>query len=419
VVGRAHVGAGLSALHILIDAVRLAMSESKKVHGLDGTWVEPDWLPPTLPELRALLATYPELGEPIEISFTSPRPLSAAAVVKTSRGRLFVKRQARAVRDREGLLEEHRFIAHLIAHGACVPRVLVNANGDSAVEIGESTYEVHGIGSGVDLYADAISWTPFFCVAHAREAGKALAKLHLSAKSFDAPRRKPQPLVASFTIFAEQDADFEMNRYLSSRHALAQHPQVRRCANEALEALKPYHSELRPLLPYLKPAWTHNDLHASNLLWSGSGENAQATAVIDFSLADRTNVVHDLANIIERNIVGWLELARHPKQHDEVPVHFDHLDALLAGYDSVRPLSPEEAFALAPMTALCHAEFALSEADYFLSVLHSESRARMAYESYFLGHARWFASRRGSMLLDALRHWADARTRSVQGTGHL
>ena len=30
------------------------------------------------------------------------------------------------------------------------------------------------------------------------------------------------------------------------------------------------------------------------------------------------------------------------------------------------------------MTALCHAEFALSEADYFLGVLHSKEKARMA-----------------------------------------
>lgn len=390
------------------------MSESNKVHGLDGTWVEPDWPPLTLAELRVLLESYPQSGEPIEISFTSPRPLSAAVVVNTSRGGLFVKRHARAVRDREGLLEEHRFMAHLHARGACVPRVLVNANGDSAVEIGDSTYEVQEIAVGVDLYADAISWTPFICPAHAREAGKALAQLHLAATDFDAPQRKAQPLVASFTIFAAQDASAAMNHYLRARPALADHAQVRRCANEALEMLGPYHAELRPLLPHLKPFWTHNDLHASNLLWSGPGENARATAVIDFSLADRGNAIHDLANAIERNIVGWLVLTQHPNQPEDVPVHCDHLEALLAGYESVRPLSAEEAAALAPMTALCHAEFALSEADYFLGVLHSEASAQMAYDSYLVGHARWFASRQGSALLDVLRRRADGRGR----TGH-
>ena len=89
-----------------------------------------------------------------------------------------------------------------------------------------------------------------------------------------------------------------------------------------------------------------------------------------------------------------------------MPVHFDHLHALLDGYESVRPLSEQEAAALAPMTALCHAEFALTEADYFLGVLHSEKNARVCVEDYLVGHARWFRSSGGEKLLDAIRHWA-------------
>ena len=81
----------------------------------------------------------------------------------------------------------------------------------------------------------------------------------------------------------------------------------------------------------------------------------------------------------------------------------------------MRPLSSEEAAALAPMTALCHAEFALSEADYFLGVLHSEEKAAMAYDGWLVGHARWFSSAPGRKLLDALRRRADARTPHAQG----
>ena len=62
----------------------------------------------------------------------------------------------------------------------------------------------------------------------------------------------------------------------------------------------------------------------------------------------------------------WLTLVNDPAHPEGVAVHFDHLQALLAGYEQVRPLSAAEAAALAPMTALCHAEFALSETDYFL-----------------------------------------------------
>jgi Ser/Thr protein kinase RdoA (MazF antagonist) len=85
------------------------------------------------------------------------------------------------------------------------------------------------------------------------------------------------------------------------------------------------------------------------------------------------------------------------------------LRALLDGYESVRRLSDEEAAALAPMTALCHAEFALSEADYFLGVLHSQQKARMAHDGWLVGHARWFRSSGGAKLLGALRRWAETR----------
>jgi Ser/Thr protein kinase RdoA (MazF antagonist) len=142
--------------------------------------------------------------------------------------------------------------------------------------------------------------------------------------------------------------------------------------------------------------------------------HAQAVAVIDFGLADRTNAVHDLALAIERNCVDWLTLVANPARPENVHIHLDHLFALLDGYESERPLSREESLAIAPMTALCHAEFALSETDYFLSVLRSEDKARMACEGYLVSHARWFHGA-GNKLLDALREWAKIRGRSKLG----
>ena len=387
------------------------MSAKVKSHGMDGTLVEPDWAPLSIDEVRALLSQFPECGEPQEILTVSPRPFSAACVVATESGRVFIKRHHRSVRDREGLLEEHRFMQHLHAHGAAVPRVFANALGETAIEMDEWTYEVHEAPESVDLYGDALSWTPFRTAAHARSAGEALARLHRAAEGFDAPRRSPRPLVASFTIFASKNPGEELQRYLAARPALGKHAAVRECAEEALELLAPFYAELRPLLPALTPLWTHNDLHASNLLWSDSGDDARAVAMIDFGLADRTNAVHDLAHAIERNIVEWLALVEDTSHPEKVPVHLDHLHALLNGYESVRPMSDEEAAALTPMAALCHAEFALSETDYFLGVLHSEGSARMAYDGWLVGHARWFRGAPGKRLLDAMRQWAAKRKR--------
>ena len=391
------------------------MSTTAKAHGMDGTLVEADWPSLTLAEVRALLADFSNCGEAMEILSVSPRPFSAASLVATRTGRVFIKRHHRTVRDREGLLEEHRFMKHLREHGAPVPRVFAASSGDTAIERGEWTYEVHEAPAGVDIYEDALSWTPFRSTGHAHSAGEALARLHLAAHGFDAPRRKIQPLVAGFTIFAAEDPKAAMEGYLAARPALAHAAITRASCDEALKLLAPFHAELLPFLPALKQLWTHNDLHASNLLWSDASDDAQAVAIIDFGLADRTNAMHDLAQAIERNIVEWLELMRDSAHGEDVPVHIDHLHALLDGYEQVRPLTDEEAAALAPMTALCHAEFALTEADYFLGVLHSEEKAQVAVIDYLTGHARWFRGAGGHKLLDAIRRWAGTRKRQSPG----
>jgi Ser/Thr protein kinase RdoA (MazF antagonist) len=389
------------------------MSTTAKAHGLDGSLVEPDWPPLTLDEVRALLAAFPGCGEPIEILSVSPRPFSAASVVATKNGRVFVKRHHRSVRDREGLLEEHRFMKHLLVHGAPVPRVFSNSSGETAMENGDWTYEVHEVPAGADLYEDALSWTPFRSTGHARSAGEALARLHQASQGFDAPLRKVQPLVASFTIFATDDPRAAMERYLAARPALAEDVVARQGCAEALELLAPFHTQLQPLLSSLKPLWTHNDLHASNLMWSDASDEARAVAVIDFGLADRSNAVHDLTQAIERNIVEWLDLLEDSAQGENVRIHIDHLEALLDGYESVRPLTKAEAAALAPLTALCHAEFALSEAEYFCGVLHSEEKARLAAIDYLVGHARWFRGAGGQKLLDAIHGWTAKRKRQA------
>lgn len=384
------------------------MSETANAHGLDGTLVEPDWPPLRLHEVSAVLERFPGVSEPVAILSTSPRPLSAASVVQTRTGRVFVKRHARVVRDAEGLVEEHLFMRHLGAKGIGVPEVLVTGSGETAIETAEWTYEVHTIPEGVDLYEEAISWTPFLSVEHARSAGEFLARMHVAASGFDAPARKVRPLVSSFSIFASEDPARAMEDYLAARPVLADDAATRRDWGEALELLAPFHDELRVCLSALQALWTHNDLHASNLFWSDTSARAHATAAIDFGLADRTNAVYDIAQAIERNIVEWLPLMRDPDCGEDIAVHLDHLWAMLEGYERVRLLKTEEAAALAPMVALGHAEFAVTEAHYFLEVLRSAEKARIATRDYLVQHARWFRGPGLTRILDPLNRWADA-----------
>lgn len=389
------------------------LSTTAKAHGLDGALVEPDWPPLTLNEVRVLLENFPAAGAPIAILSASPRPFSAASVVETIRGRVFIKRHARAVRDPEGLMEEHRFMRHLHAKGIGIPRVFENLSGQTAVESGNWTYEVHEIPEGVDLYEDAISWTPFTSAEHARSAGEMLARMHMAAAQYDTPARKVRPLVASFTVFASRNPAEALEQYLKARPALDHDAQTRSDCAKGLELLEPFHEELKPLLPSLASLWTQNDLHASNLFWSDAGPHAHAVSVIDFGLADRTNAIYDIAQAIERSIVEWLELVRDPDAGDRVPVHIDHLCALLDGYESIRTLSRAEAAALAPMLALGHAEFALTEAHYFLEVLRSPEKAQVATHGYLVNHTQWFRGPGQRKLLDPLRRWAEARPRQV------
>jgi Ser/Thr protein kinase RdoA (MazF antagonist) len=388
------------------------MTSEAKMHGFNGEAVEPDWPVLTEAEIGQLVRRYPEAGKVKQILTYSPRPFSAASLVATTHRNLFVKRHHASIRDREGLLEEHRLLAYLRLHGGHVVTVLADENGETAIRAGEWTYEVHAQAEGQDLYQLAQSWTPFLSTRHAGAAGRALAELHLAAEGYDAPQRKAQTLVASFSIFAASDPWPTLENYVAARPALAEYLEKRDWRAQTEATLLPYHAALRCNLGSLSPLWTHNDFHASNLLWSSAEANAEVVSVIDFGLSDRTNAAHDLAMAIERNGVEWLTLNG---DFDRV-VHVKQVDALLAGYEQVRPLTKVEAQAVAAMLPLVHAEYALSETEYCLRVLKSEEKASLGWDGYFLGHAEWFRSDAGKRLSDHVYEWAGRSRRETVET---
>ena len=215
------------------------MSATAKAHGMDGTLVEPDWPPLTLDELRPLLRQFPELGEPTQILSVSPRPFSAAGVVATHNGRSSAFSSSAIIAPCAIAKDFSRSIAFLriCLHMARLCRASWRPRaGETAIEVGEWTYEVHEIPAGIDLYEDAHLVDAVPQRAHAYSAGAALARLHLAAQNFNAPRRKPRPLVASFTIFAADDPAAAMKHYLAARPSLAANKAV--CAFSAQQALR-------------------------------------------------------------------------------------------------------------------------------------------------------------------------------------
>ena len=376
----------------------------------------PDWPPLTLADADLILRHYPQFGFATELLSESPRPLSSAGIVSTPAGPVFIKRHHRSVRSKAGLLEEHRFLQHLAAASwidspTLIQRPYSNSNGETVVFEGEWTCEVHPVAPGLDLYEDALSWTPFQSTGHARAAGRALARLHHAAAGFSAPPRQTGQLVTSFTIFAGNNIEpaKQMEAYLATRPLLQSYAEARNWRRDLQEIHLPFYRELEPWTSHLTPLWTHNDFHASNLMWTVASPSAEVANIVDFGLSDRTNTVHDLATTIERNIVEWLRLG------EPDIVRFDHLDALLSGYLELRPLQYPEARALVSMLPLVHCEFALSETDYFLSILHSEEKAKLAYEGYFLRHTAWFLEPQGRQLLAYLSNWIEKNWADTQG----
>ena len=368
-------------------------------HGMDTDAVAADWPALTMEEVCTVLAHYPDTGTPQQLVWHSPRPFSAACVVQTSVGNVFIKRHHHVIRTVGQLAEEHAFIAHLASKGMPVSAPLVAADGATTIDLAPWCYEVYWRANGYDLYRDAMSWSPFQSTHHAYEAGVALARMHVAARDYHAPVRKSHALVSGFSVFGSADPIAAMSSWIGSSPAMADYLAGRDWQAEVASALMPFHAALQPYMSTLAPLWTHNDWHASNLLWSSNTRNASVATILDFGLCNQTSALFDLATAIERNVIAWLDIL------DNTPdmVRYDLLDALLAGYTSILPLSQQDCGALAALLPLVHTDFALSELAYFNGVTRSLKNAKLAYDGYFIAHGTWFQNEQGQALLALLR----------------
>jgi Ser/Thr protein kinase RdoA (MazF antagonist) len=385
------------------------------VHGMGKELVEPDWAPLTGDEADAVLARYGlPAGRDLAagrtgpaatprtatvVAWSSPRPMSAAGLVRHGTGTVFVKRHHARVRSVAQLAAEHAFATHLRASGLPVPAVRRTADGPTVVREGDFVYEVHEVAPGIDLYRDAMSWTPYLSPGHARAAGAALARLHQAAAGFTRAARPPAVLTGSCCVVTAADPLAAVDAIARRRPGLARYLAGRDWRGDLAREHLPVIRRAAPLLDALEPQWGHGDWHPSNLTWDSAGPDAEVVAVFDFGLANRTFAVHDLAIALERSTIGWLDLA----ETGQAGVDTGGMDALLDGYQAVRPLSPAEARALPEVLPVVHLEYALSEVEYFADVVASPALADLAYDAYLIGHTRWFADPDGAAMLGRLR----------------
>jgi Ser/Thr protein kinase RdoA (MazF antagonist) len=325
--------------------------------------------------------------------------MSAAAVIETSNGSVFVKRHHSAVRSANDLRVEHAFAEHLRGEGQNVPAVHETADGATTLERGEFIYEVQDLLAGEDLYRDAISWSGFSSVEHARSAGLALARFHQAARGFLFPPRLPGILTNSSALVSASNPPVALRHLMNLRPDLANAP----VASHLPEDFEHHHldaiNQVSPFLTVLEPQWGHGDWHPSNLAWSDVTAEASVVGVFDLGLANRTFALHDLALAIERCTIDWLDLA----EVGSIGINFASLDALLDGYLEAAPLRAYEEQALIGLLPVVHIEYALSEVEYFAAVVQNADSAALAYDEYFIGHTRWFLEGDGVSLLDHLR----------------
>lgn len=369
-------------------------------HGMGSALKKADWADIRETELEKVLPFFPQAGHLRSIIWRSPRPFSAAARIITEHGMLFVKRHNQTLRTYQNLKEEHALIRHLRQQGMPVTSLLETENGDTVILHEGWTYEVHTIATGLDLYQDHTSWTPFFNTGHAHAAGAMLARVHTALKQYNAPPRSTNFLISDDRLIRQPAFLSTLAADLPHRSGLASFLHEQDWQREVQEHLiAPYHANAYPVLHATPRLWTHGDWHASNLLWSSAGHDATVSSVLDFGLASQSSALFDLATAIERNLVSWLDMEK-----GKTPTaNLDQLDALLAGYSSVTPLTTTDIQGLARILPLVHVDFALSEIDYFFGLLHDKENATLAYKTYLLGHADWFATTEGQHLIRHIR----------------
>lgn len=368
------------------------------VQGLNNDAVDADWPALDEAEIGWLAGQYPQWHGQARLRWHSPRPLSAAALVDTGAGQVFVKRHHGSVRSAATLAEEHRFIAHLGAAGLPVVQVLRAADGSTALAHDGWTYEVHTLGRGEDVYRDAPSWTPLTAIAQAHEAGRMLARLHQAATDYHAPQRDTHLLVARDDLIRARDPLAMIAHDLDQRPGLAAYLGRRDWRADLQRAVLPWHAGLARLQAEPR-LWAHNDWHVSNLLWRADGETMAVASVLDFGLASPTSALFDLATAIERNAIAWLAL-------DDHAAHPDIARALIDGYRQHRALEAADVHLLADLLPLVHVDFAPSEVEYYHAITRSSANADIAYDTFLRGHAAWFRTPAGQALLQAIRDLA-------------
>lgn len=370
-------------------------------HGMGSDWENKDWLHITVPELHRLQSYYPCLQGSVKILWCSPRPFSSAVLIEvvqalastgqTNLHPYFIKRSHRSFRRAQDILQEHAVLQHLASKNIPVATLITSNCGQTALEVGDWTYEVYEKAAGFDLYVDQQSWTPFFYTEHAAKVGSLLAKLHTAMQDFpELHGRSTRYLVSNQQLLESENIVTAIQQRIDNSPELSRYFADKNLDAVFLERIFQTHRKIKHVLQQATKIWTHNDLHASNLFWSTQSADANITAVIDFGLSDRNSALYDLAITIERNFIDWLAL----EHTSQINVDEAGLSAFLQAYCA--EIHPQQDFSILPeLLKIVHLDFAFSELEYFVGITQNLKHADAAYYDWIVGHVNWFFTEQG------------------------
>ncbi|WP_175953458.1 phosphotransferase enzyme family protein [Schaalia sp. Marseille-Q2122] len=364
--------------------------------------ISPVWAPITLHDAQRVCAALAQPAHAITILSVSARPTAAASLVDTDRGLIFLKRYAASAVTADHLAVTHRYVNHLAAEGLPTPPFLPFSDGRTTWSEGEALWEVCEGARGEDRYRDAHSWLPPHTLDEAREIGRQCARIAVVGGTYEAPRSAPAVYQSRFGLFAggADTLDARLDAWVGERPHLADFCREQGVdLQERLDSHRQYAARIDAVLTEhageVPTTWTHGDLHCSNLMWEPG--TATVTSIIDFGLADRNWSVYDLAVAIERNAFLWLDIGA---GHSDA-IRRDVAQAVIDGYESVRPLTAVERALLPAIMPLVQAEAALNWITYQWGTLRNAQAATWSLEVFFGAHTHWFDTPEGV----SFTHW--------------
>lgn len=248
----------------------------------------------------------------------------------------YAKRYHGASRPAGSVAYTHRVCRALELRGALVPVAMPDRDGDEVMVFGGDTLALYPDLGGQPLHQGAMDETS------AQRLGATLAHLHMIGADLGGtgrPRggvrvgtrilRSPHPRATWLGL---------LGREAACAAAFQRHPR----AEMILAALETTARRLRSVLPGCRPGLVHGDFAFGNALLQDDGR----VAAVDWDLCDTDLQVWDLARSIDLQTVLWPE---DPSQPPTIQAPLAR--ALLAGYQQVRPLTPDERRALPVLIA--------------------------------------------------------------------